>query len=710
MYGLSLASYDFFDLQRFVEELERSSARAGCRILITSREALFQRWLGELRAGGREAPRCSVMRLTHDDYHPGPLFDHAVLLARSRGLAEPEAIGNVLVERVASPLELGVLIRSLPLHAGTAETQEIIAGWEGELHTKIEGRIEPKGDCDVLVLLLIAASSASSYQHEKLHSPSAMYSKLHLALKLEGDSFATFNSIMSRLSPFLALQGKTQAGSQPFEPSHSVVLDAIKKQLATPQVRTLLRQIAVALPNISPRVLSPPKNGVSSISNILGPWCDHFLVALYLLSLGVALDGAAESEAFEKLLFALIGFRKADCLKLMGLWQVFPDRLRTRFFEELQRAPQEDPWDLRRAAEFLPQTTLEPAAAWKVLELLLDEPQRGTGTWMFPVFPWAYLFRHLGEIPHGLQEKLDAWAREDPAFFVYAMARGLLFHWANVPSLWRSCLFHPSCLTSGRARERLVDITAQHWTRAPQPFRELFDFLARSPEATLRALAGSQALFHAGQHPDLARYALEASHDPDPMVGLETFRWGQGDETHRAVAEEILEGAPPGVAAEIMLELLKKDNRDEIAPWEKEALTRCERLGGGAARAAIASAVFAGKKRAHDFGYNVADSPFEEPEIVRAAWIWNHLSSRRTNPPLSDDDLKRLLQGLTQPRIRVWCLTCTSFHARELPESFQQFLSGLGEASKEASEAIRAGARRRKARGAISFGIHRLVD
>lgn len=159
-----------------------------------------------------------------------------------------------------------------------------------------------------------------------------------------------------------------------------------------------------------------------------------------------------------------------------------------------------------------------------------------------------------------------------------------------------------------------------------------------------------------------------------------------------------------------MLHLLEEDIREEIAPWEKDVLAQCERLGGGAARAAIASAIFAGRKRVHELGYRLADSPFDEPEIVRAAWIWYHLESKRSNPPLADEDLKRLLQGLQEPDIRAWCLAFTSYGVATLPESFQGFLDELGKSSGDDAEAIRVGAEWRQSNRPPPFLIHRMVS
>ncbi|HWM89197.1 MAG TPA: hypothetical protein VN493_00370 [Thermoanaerobaculia bacterium] len=710
-YGVSLSSYDFFDLQRLVEELERNAKRADCRILVTSREPLFQRWLSDLRAQGREAPGCSVIRLNDGDYYPGPLYRHAVLLAGARGLAEPEAIAEVLVEHVESPFEIDMLIRSLPLQAGAADAESAVAGWSGDLREKIGGRITPRDDRDVLVLLLIAASDL---QHESLRSPSEIHTKLHSALGLEGDPEASFEESLKRLSPFLASEGDIGDESLPFVPSHSIIAEAIREQLAAARHRPLLRQIALILPDIPPiQIPSRSEEGFFDLVQLIDPWGDHLLVAFYLLSLGLAFEGEEEAEAFDKLIFDQARAKRWSYRKMMAHWHLLPARLHNRIFEGLERAPQEDAYGLRDAVASLPHSQVDPPSAWRMLELLLKEPRRGGGKTPYEEAPWDYLFLHLEEVPQGLKENLDAWAREDPASFVHAMDEGLLLHWDRLPDLWRSCLSHPDCTARLEYVERLVWSTARHWDRASQPYRELFDSLSKRPEERIRALVGSKSLFHAERHPDLEGYALAACRDPDPWVRLETFRWGRGDEAHRRVAEALLDEATPGVAAEMMLDLLEEEVREEIVLWEKEVLARCEQIGGDAARAAIALATFDGKTRVQELGYRLAESPFEEPEIVRAAWLWTHLNNHRAKPPLSDDDLKALLQGLRNPRIRAWCLFYTSRQLKFLPDSFEPFLEELSASSPGAARAIQEGARQRPTRDQAPtrpFLIRRLVD
>lgn len=708
-YALSLSSYDFLDFHRFVEELGRSAKREGCRILVTSREPLFLRWLADLKAKGLEAPQHSVVLLKYGDYYPTQLYDHAVLLAKARNLDDPEAIAEVLVDHVESPLEIDTLVQLLPAQAGVGDAEEAVSGWKGDLRSKIEGRLTPRDDREAIVLLLIAASG---FRYESLGAPGEMYAKLHTAFRLEGEPGPTFDLILERLRPFLATKGDLGEESRPFVPTHTIIREAIGEQLSAVERRALLCRIARSLPEIPPRPIPRQRPGVFDVSYLINPWGDHFLVALYLLSLGVALEGEEEAAAFETLLFDRVHIKGRYYRMMTEFWRLLPERLRQRVFEALQRAPQQDAWSLREVAASLPHSQIDPADGWRILELLLEEPGQGSGETMYLESPWAYLFLHLEEMPQTIREKLDSWVRKHPESFVYAMDKGLLLNWDRLPDSWRSSISDFSCIKQRSVWEQLLRTIARHWDRAPRIFREVFDRFARSSDVSDRSFAGAKALSYAEYHADLERYALEASVDPDPKVRLETFRGGRGDEVHRRVAEALLERATPGIAAEIMLDLLVEEVREEIVPWEREVLARCERLGGDAAKAAIAYANFEGKPRVQDLGYMVAESPFEEPEIVRAAWIWAHLNSLRVRL-LSDEDLKRLLQSLRDPKIRGWCLSYTSYQLNALPDSFQEFLAELSELSEDDAKAIRKGAEGRQPkdrRNTLRFAIRVLVD
>ena len=709
-YALSLASYDFFDFHRFVEELERSAKREGCRIVVTSREPLFLRWLADLKAKGVEAPQHSVVLLKYGDYYPAQLFDHAVLLAKARNLDDPEAIADVLVEHVESPLEIDTLIQLLPAQAGVGDAEEAVSGWKGDLRSKIEGRLTPRDDREAIVLLLLAASG---FRYESLGAPREIYAKLHSALRLEGEPGSPFDLILEKLRPFLASKGDMGPESRPFAPTHTIIREAIDGQLAAAEHRVLLCRVARALPEIPPRTIPEQQGNFFDVSSLIDPWSDHFQVALYLVSLGVALEGEQEGAAFEALFFELIRTNWRDYRRLVEFWRLLPERLRHKIIEGLQSDPKKVSFALREVAASLPFSQIDPPDAWRILELLFEDPKQRRGKTQYEESPWSYLFLHLEEAPPSLLRRLDTWVNEDPESFVYAMDKGMLLHWDRLPATWRSCLADLSRFKRRYMREQLVMTTARYWGRAPQVFREVFDFFARSSDPSARALAGSRALFYAEDHADLERYALEASLDSDPEVSFETFRWGRGDETHRRIAEALLERATPGMVAEIMLDLLEEEVREEIVPWEREVLARCERLGGDASKAAIAYASFEGKKRVTELGYRVAESPFEEPEVVRAAWLWAHLNSLRARPPLSDDDLKRLLQSIRDPKVRGWCLYYVSYQLTALPDSFQEFLAELSELSEEDADAIREGAKERQPvspRNTLRFFIRFLVD
>jgi hypothetical protein len=692
-YALSLSSYEYFDVQHLIDVLHDSSARADCRIVLTSREPLFQRWLSETKAKHQKSPDASVITLSRSSYPSEPLFRHLVALAQARELAEPEVVAGLLADEIECPLEGDILLRSLSAGAGVAEAREVLRGWQGDLRSKLEGRLTPDDDGEALVLLLVAAFASAV---EGPIYPEEMYAKLHRVLDLPADPQEVFSRSLRKLEPFLAPRTSASAtrNSQVLVPHHSVIREALQEQLSAPERRAMLRQVALVLPETSPTEIPPSR--VFNLKFPGGPsWYAHGQIAAYLVSLGITFEGDREQAALEKVIFECRGLGRYEHRILMRLWPQLGTPLRERFFTKLRQSHGRNIWFLRESAAYLPWAPLPSADAWQLLEMLFEDPQRGGTKATLGESPWTYLFLHLNSAPVALLTKLDRWARESPAFFVYALEEGLVMFWENLSLrldrllLWRSCLLHPLSLGHPQVQERLLWTIAKDWDVVAHPLRELFDFQSRSQDQEIRSEVISSAMFYSEIHPDLERFAEDALHDSDPRIAVHAFRWGRGGEVHRRFAEGLFERATPGLAAEMALELLQ-DQRD-MTEWEREALARCERIGGDAAKAAIVYSLLEGTKRASQLGYELQESPSEEPEVVRAAWVWARLNGLQRKAPLSDNDLMNLLRGLMDAQIRGYCLFYASFRSKFLPEGFRAFLSELSEASEEDAHAIRQG-------------------
>ena len=694
-YDVSLASHEFLDFHHLVEILASSTARLGCRILLTSRDPLFQRWLRDPKVAGWEIPKSSVVHLSSSSYPSGLLFRHLVLLARSRGIEAAEDVADVLAERVETPWEADLLVRRLLLNATARDAEDALDGWTGSLRAKVEGQIAPRSESEAVALLTILAFSS----REMPESPAHAYSRLHQALELPGEPSLAFQAALGRLGVFLTPRNSLPAGeARSYEPNHSVVREVMVNELALPGQRPLLRRIARILPEIPP-VMTPRAR--PPFHRITGgrSWASHLQIAVLLVGLGIALEGEQEEAALGKVVFELGPPHRSEMRRLMSYWRELPESLREGFFARLRDAQL-----LREVAAFLPFSRLDASSAWRVLDLLLDESQRGCLSTIFGESPWSYLCLHLHEAPETILCRLDEWARTDAAFFVYALGEELLLHWDHLAvsperlRLWRGAFFVERALLHGQVQDRLIGTIARHWSKAPQSLKELFDLHSRSANPTYRGRVGSQALFYADTHPQLERYAIEAARDEDPSVGLETFRWGSGDEIHRQVAEILLADASPGLAAAMTLNMAESRDREESL-WEKEARVRCIRLGGDAARAACVYLSLngeEGRQRAERFGLKPSTSPFEEPDVVRAEWIWAHLSSGRMRPELSDEELERLLCSLQDRDVRDCCLFYASCQLVVLPERFEQLLQRLSEASQEDAAAIAEGTKRRQ--------------
>lgn len=478
-------------------------------------------------------------------------------------------------------------------------------------------------------------------------------------------------------------------------PSHSVVRQALWEQLAAQ--RQLLVRVARALPEMPVARTAavfdwPPQD----------TYAPHQTVALVLIRFGVAQEAGFPVAALERVLFELQKPPARMLQHLMVSWPLVPEVIKTRFFTLLADCTRVSPQIVREVAGFLWESQVEPAAAWRILDLLFEEPERGRRTLLLESSPWSYLFQHLDEAPEGLLTRLDAWAHDDPRWFTEAMCEGLLWSWDRLPgdarrwSLWRGAILDRRSWRHPVVRERLVPMIARRWSQAPQALRELFDFQSRSSDWAARALVAARALFYAEDAPELEVFALAGARDHNPHVRLQTVRWGRGDDLHRRIVDMVLADANPGLAACIALDLAD-EAPEMVPPWRDEVMAECLRRGGDLARAGIAYAAFEGRGQAsaEHLEPRLAELPFDEPEAVQAAWIWAHLNSLRGRPKLSDDDLERLLRGLKVAGIRMWCLFYVSQQITVLPDRFAQLLGELAAGQGDDATAIAEGAKRR---------------
>ena len=127
-FKISLHTYtDLFDLHRFVKDLSTSSARSSARIILTSRQGLFERWREDCEAQGKDLPPCRIIILSDESYkklgdsrQPKARLALQLIKARDLTLAPTEddesgldSIANIIGYRCETPREVELVVDEL---------------------------------------------------------------------------------------------------------------------------------------------------------------------------------------------------------------------------------------------------------------------------------------------------------------------------------------------------------------------------------------------------------------------------------------------------------------------------------------------------------------------------------------------------------------------------------------------------------------------
>ncbi len=204
-YNHSLQTYEMFDLEQFVEAISRGGKRRNCRIILTSRDGLFQKWQEDMKRSKRLLPEMSVVSLSPESYefiteNPAerPLTKLAAQLLLTSGKIDVAdyddskpwvnsafSMSRVIGEKAQTPREVELLVSNLP----TPATWEAIESVRSALHRdwKIltQNQCHTHTDAERLFLLLSCAQRSLWYKNRDFSVP---YALLHRALELNGDA------------------------------------------------------------------------------------------------------------------------------------------------------------------------------------------------------------------------------------------------------------------------------------------------------------------------------------------------------------------------------------------------------------------------------------------------------------------------------------------------------------------------------------------
>jgi hypothetical protein len=124
-YTTSLHTYSFFDIAAFLKALGDASPRASARVLITSREGLFERWQSEV---GRDAAGgLSIVRLQATDYQFSQRLTLTRVLLNARGRSALDIEAKEIARGLETPFEIEQCVYALPTGAAGEAIKSAVA-------------------------------------------------------------------------------------------------------------------------------------------------------------------------------------------------------------------------------------------------------------------------------------------------------------------------------------------------------------------------------------------------------------------------------------------------------------------------------------------------------------------------------------------------------------------------------------------------------
>lgn len=684
-FRISMHTYRFFDLNRFAAEISEGAARYGCRILITSREALFERWLSEAQQKGETLPQFLLIQVNKHSYERQQHLALARALALVRGVQDIEEAARIITPYVDVPFDAEVIVRGLPSRATLDQVSASAEKSEGERTDKLRNRVTADTDGERLfLLLLVALAESGRVKHNNFYEA---FTSLHDILSTGGNAGEAlrsaaekYRSIISRreiivMEPLsggrINFAPRNDESHYNLEPLHSTVVDAISSYLRS-TAQGWLDAVAASL--------STPAGGLTSR-------LAQTEIAYLFIRWGI---GGAEGPAQEGILEAVFhetGNLFFNVSAIMASWSSLPLNFKERLFRHLEAETSFT--HTAEACAWLDDPDITPAEAWRFIQLLLDKP--GLGLSLIPMHghPWRYLAEHLDEIPADLKEALDQQAERRPAIFTYALSEVLIEQWDKLPENWRVAFLDPKVLEHKHARQNLFEGIACNWNTCPEEVKKLFLDCSRHEDYQVRAAAGIAALVcHEAAPEDLEPVYMATIEDKHPHVALLVMRKGMGDDDHDwKFAKALCEKAGEAVAA-CVLSLLT-DSGEPKVEWKARLADSCAAKGGDFSLGVLAYHCL--NERVGDFmGYRLADSPEGEPEPVRLAWLWAYINSKGRQPALSDDVVINLINGLSS-QCRHLALYYLSVQANHLPRPFEYYVERIEPTSDADHEAIAEG-------------------
>ncbi|MDQ3812771.1 MAG: hypothetical protein M3347_02335, partial [Armatimonadota bacterium] len=175
-FSYSLHTYQYFDLNAFIDALSRSSRRSSARLLLTSRQGLFERCRQECLTSGQLLPPCHLIHLTADSYRflgrewqNQPKVQLARTLIKTRNLAfadetEIQELATFIAGRCESPREIELVVDELSPSFSLDEVKGSIETMRGGALERTRIHCQTKDDAERLFLLGLTCFDAYRFK------------------------------------------------------------------------------------------------------------------------------------------------------------------------------------------------------------------------------------------------------------------------------------------------------------------------------------------------------------------------------------------------------------------------------------------------------------------------------------------------------------------------------------------------------------------
>jgi hypothetical protein len=641
-YENSIHTYDFFDLEGCVEGILELGIDKGCRLLMTTRHGLLDRWRAQRRddsLGITDIPTgMNIIHIGPDNYQAhrsdgkGSLFELSKCLLKASGKADDSQavmLADIITDGVKTPQEVELIIGTLPIPASHSNVYAAKHNTPKGALKRIASLCCASTDAERLFLFLLMLSG-KDYEHNDFAS---VYARLHTALLLPSN--AAIDDAAARSKYWLLYypndytsSNTTYAGGVPLRwglhltPSHSSVVEAIHHEIIE-NGKGFLNHLVSALKHLEgyQQAATYKKMLVAFLVDFLIDESRHLDESCRL-----------DEKALEELAAALpstieISYTLFHDLtnSLLRHWDYLPPVIQTAFMHAVREG---DPRLAAWACYLFRYMGIKKFDPWYFYDVLVQQQKFTMGVGGF-IQPWYHFVSYLDQSPPKLREVFDSMAISEPSRFAYVIGSLASVFWEKFPQQWKEAILSDHAENSVWLEEpaALENIYSGLFDGdREEPPSELLDLLWHYLDhnnAEFRKIAGTYVLVHWVRLPLRFHDALRErfSRETEMSVVMEILNNGirnkEGLPDFSLV--EILLKRSNNVAAAWLMEILREKNRIEPKAEIALLVERCRTQAGDSIRA---------------FERLELDpaTVTREPPLIQVAWIWKQVTGSIPSP------------------------------------------------------------------------------